>query len=264
MGLGRVGTVLPSTPLRLTSLAAATLGWLYVVIDGLGEAVADETLAHLWGHGAIWPLLAAVAAGRLAAPTSWASAVPPRWSATRSRRCSERTSLVLGALDNSLTDATLSLMLCVVAWTVVAAARAAEPATGRRPAARRCGRSPGRGLPRPGRQRPAGHARCRRPVHAAVPRARRPVLALGVTLAGRAHAGRPGCGRLRRGGAVVSAPPHGVARRCSDPPQPSVRSSPCPCTTCRSPPWSLSCSSRRAPGSRGPNAARSPRPPRSG
>ena len=92
LGLGRVGTTLPSVPLWVTSLATAVLGWLYLVIDGLASSIRDLTLTHLWGHGAIWPLLAAIALAAAAAPVVGLGRERRPWSGTPSRRCSAPTS----------------------------------------------------------------------------------------------------------------------------------------------------------------------------
>ncbi len=67
LGLGRIGIALPSVPLWIISLATAALGWLYLVVDGFASSIRELTLTHLWGHGAIWPLLAAVALAAAAA-----------------------------------------------------------------------------------------------------------------------------------------------------------------------------------------------------
>jgi hypothetical protein len=119
LGLGRVGITLPSTPLWATSVVAATLSWLYLVTDGLGSSVSDLTLSHLWGHGAIWPLLAAVALAASAAHVVGLgrSATVIGYSVASLLGTYV---VVLAALDNSLTDATLCLLACVLAWTAVA------------------------------------------------------------------------------------------------------------------------------------------------
>ncbi len=120
LGLGRVGTVLRSTPLWVTSVVTACLGWLYLVVDGVGSSVEDLTLSHLWGHGAVWPLLAAVALAASAAH------VVGRDGAARLVGYSVASLLgtyvvVLATLDNALTGATWCLLACVVAWTAVVA-----------------------------------------------------------------------------------------------------------------------------------------------
>ncbi len=60
LALARVGTLLPSRVLALTAAATAVLPWAYSVADGFGSATDEQTAAHLWGHAAVWPLVAAV------------------------------------------------------------------------------------------------------------------------------------------------------------------------------------------------------------
>ncbi len=118
IGLGRVGTTVPSTPLRISSLVAAAVGWLYVLISGIGRVVSEPTVAHLWGHGAMWPLLAAAALAAAAAPAIGLG----RSAALVGYAVAALVGtfvVVAPALDNSVTDATLSLLPCVVAWAAV-------------------------------------------------------------------------------------------------------------------------------------------------
>ena len=119
LGLGRAGVSLPSTPLWVSSVTAATLGWLYVLISGLDRATTDQTLAHLWGNAAVWPLLAAVVVAAAAAPAVGLGRVPAL--AGYSVAALVGTFVVVApALDNSLTAATLSLLPCVLTWAAVA------------------------------------------------------------------------------------------------------------------------------------------------
>ena len=119
LGLGRVGITLPSVPLWVTSLAAAVLGWLYLVIDGFASSIWDLTLAHLWGHGAIWPLLVAVALAAAAAHVVGLGRIATAVGYSVAALLGTYV-LVVPVLDNSLTGATVCLTVCVLAWTAVA------------------------------------------------------------------------------------------------------------------------------------------------
>jgi hypothetical protein len=70
LGLGRVGTVLPSTPLQVTSIAAATPAWLYVVAAAIDLAGDPVTVAHYAGDLACWPFVAATAAVTAVGPVT--------------------------------------------------------------------------------------------------------------------------------------------------------------------------------------------------
>jgi hypothetical protein len=117
--LGRVGITVPSTPLWVSSLVAAVFGWLYLLGSGLGRAVEDPTVAHLWGHGAVWPLLAAVSVAAAAAPVVGLGRVPTLVGYSVAALVGTFV-VVAPTLDNSLTDATVSLLSCVLGWSVVA------------------------------------------------------------------------------------------------------------------------------------------------
>ena len=131
LGLGRIGITVPSTPLWVSSLVAAGLGWLYLLVSGLGQVVTDDTVSHLWRHGEIWPLLAAVAVAAAAAPVVGLGRVPTL--AGYSVAAVVGTFVVVApALDNSSNAATVSLLLCVLVWSVAAtsAPGGLRPATG--------------------------------------------------------------------------------------------------------------------------------------
>ncbi len=119
LGLGRLGTTVRSTSLWAASLSAASFGWLYLLGTGIGRAVTEPTVAHLWGGGAIWPLLAAVAVVGAAAPVVGLGRIPALVGyavAGLVGTCA----LVAPALDNSLTAATLSLLPFVLVWAAAA------------------------------------------------------------------------------------------------------------------------------------------------
>ena len=115
LALGRVGITVPSTPLWVSSYAAALLGWLYLLLSGVGRVVTDDTVSHLWGHGAVWPLLACVTVAAAAAPVMGLGRVPAL--AGYSVAALVGTFVVVApVLDNSTTAITLSLSACVLAW----------------------------------------------------------------------------------------------------------------------------------------------------
>lgn len=120
LAVARVGSVLPSTPLRLTALVVGSLGWLTSVTAGFGLAAQDPTVAHLWGHAAIWPLVVATVLAAVAGPTVGLGR-------TASLACCSVAALlgsyvaVLAALDNSATAAAVSLLPLAAVWAVVVA-----------------------------------------------------------------------------------------------------------------------------------------------
>src|SRR5262249_57183661 len=63
LALARVGTLVPSGPLVWTAASTAVLAWAASLMGGFSWVGPDFTAAHLWGHGEIWPLLAAVVLG---------------------------------------------------------------------------------------------------------------------------------------------------------------------------------------------------------
>lgn len=66
LGLGRIGTMLPSAPLQVTSIATGALAWLYVVTAGYDMADSPITFAHYVGDLEFWPILAATVAAAAA------------------------------------------------------------------------------------------------------------------------------------------------------------------------------------------------------
>ncbi len=119
LGLGRVGVTVPSTPLWVSSLVAGTFGWLYLLGSGMDQVTPHPTVADLWGHGAAWPLLAAVAIAAGAAPAVGLSRIP-RLVGYSVAALVGTVVVVLPALYDSLTVATLSLLPWVLAWSAVA------------------------------------------------------------------------------------------------------------------------------------------------
>jgi hypothetical protein len=113
--VARVGTILPSTPLRLTSLAFGGLAWATSVAAGFGLAAEDQTVSHLWGHAGIWPLVVA---------TALAATVGPAVGLGRTASLAGYAAAgllgsyvaVLPALDNSTTAAATALLPLAAAW----------------------------------------------------------------------------------------------------------------------------------------------------
>jgi hypothetical protein len=118
LALGRVGVTVRSTPLWVSSLVAGAFGWLYLLGSGLGRAIEEQTVAQLWGHGTVWPLLAAVAVAAAAAPVVGLGRIPTLVGYSVAALVGSFV-VVAPALDNSLTDATLSLLPCVLLWSAV-------------------------------------------------------------------------------------------------------------------------------------------------
>jgi hypothetical protein len=121
LALARVGTTIPSTPLWVTSLAIGGVAWLYAVAFGFALATDDQTASHLWGHLAIWPLIAATALAAVAGP-----AVGLRRTASLAgygvAALLGSYVVVLAALDNSATSAAVSLLPIAALWAAVMAA----------------------------------------------------------------------------------------------------------------------------------------------
>ena len=92
LGLGRVGTTLPSVSLQVTALATAALAWLYLIPAGIDQAGDPITFAHYVGDLAGWPFVAATVLAAWSAATpcscpSWTTTgrpwCPPYWSPPR-------------------------------------------------------------------------------------------------------------------------------------------------------------------------------------
>jgi hypothetical protein len=68
LATARIGTVLPSLPLQVTSTTTGTLAWLYVVAAGVDHAGSPITVVHYFGDLACWPLVVAVAVAAATGP----------------------------------------------------------------------------------------------------------------------------------------------------------------------------------------------------
>ena len=128
--LVRVGTALPSRVLSLTAVVLAVLPWAYSVAYGFGTALEDQTAAHLWGHGAAWPLVAAIALAASAGVVS-GLAVLTRPGVAVAALLSGYV-VTLPVLDNGATVAVASLLVVTAVWT---AGAVLAPAPWRLPAA---------------------------------------------------------------------------------------------------------------------------------
>ena len=130
LGLGRVGTTLPSVSLQVTALVTAALAWLYLIPAGIGQAGDPITFAHYVGDLAGWPFVAA---------TVLAAAVGP---ATGMRRPVALTgyalaglvgsyAVLLPVLDNDRTAMVSAVLVASALWVVAltVAPRSLRPAT---------------------------------------------------------------------------------------------------------------------------------------
>jgi hypothetical protein len=117
LGLARLGTILRSLPLQITSLGTAGLGWLYLVASGIELAGTPVTLHHFVAGLAVWPLVAA---------TLLAAAVGPVTGVRRSVAVAGYAvaglvgsyTLLLPALDNGATPLASAVLVVSGAWTV--------------------------------------------------------------------------------------------------------------------------------------------------
>ena len=130
LALARVGTLLPSRVLALTAAATAVLPWAYSVAYGFGSATDDQTAAHLWGHAAAWPLVAAVVLAGTCGLISGLSSLTRPGCAVAALLAGYV--VALPALDNGATAAVTSLIVVTAVWT---AAAALAPSPWRVPAA---------------------------------------------------------------------------------------------------------------------------------
>jgi hypothetical protein len=120
LALGRFGTLVPSNPLRTGSLATAILAWLPCVASGFVLANDDQTVSHLWGHAAIWPLLVATVLAAAVGPVIGLGRVVMLAGYAVAGLLGSYV-LVLAALDNSPTAATLALLPLAAAWATAVA-----------------------------------------------------------------------------------------------------------------------------------------------
>jgi hypothetical protein len=120
LALGRVGTTTPSTPLWMTSLTVGGLAWLYAVAFGFGLAAEEQSVSHLWGHAAIWPLVAATALAAAAGPAVGLGRTASLAGYGVAALLGSYV-VVLPALDNSASAAAMCLLPIAALWAVVAA-----------------------------------------------------------------------------------------------------------------------------------------------
>jgi hypothetical protein len=125
LGLARVGTNLPSGPLVVTAIPSAAAVWVYVVLAGLVKATDPQTLVHMWGDLAGWPLVAAVMLAAVVGPVTGVRRVIGDAGLAIAGLLATYV-VVLPALDNGRTAATAALLVASVVWvaaTVVAPTR---------------------------------------------------------------------------------------------------------------------------------------------
>ena len=119
LALGRVGTLIPSAPLRLTALVTGALAWLPSVAAGIALATEHQTLAHLWGSAAIWPLVVATVLAAATGPVVGLGRTPTLSGYAVAGLLGSYV-VVLAALDNSPTAATLALLPPAAVWAAAA------------------------------------------------------------------------------------------------------------------------------------------------
>lgn len=115
--LARVGTQLPSSPLRVASIATASVAWLAVVAGGLFQSSDPITVAHYVGDLAAWPLLAAtVVAGAAGLVTGVRQVARPGYAVAG---LLGTYTVLLPVLDNARTAMVVALLVASAAWVVV-------------------------------------------------------------------------------------------------------------------------------------------------
>jgi hypothetical protein len=117
LGLARVGTLLPSSPLRVASIVTASVAWLAVVLGGLFQAGDPITVAHYVGDLTVWPLLAAtVVAGAAGLVTGVRPIARPGYAVAG---LLGTYTVLLPVLDNARTAMVVALLVASAAWVVV-------------------------------------------------------------------------------------------------------------------------------------------------
>jgi hypothetical protein len=130
IGLGRVGTLLPSVPLQVTSLATGCLGWLTLVVAGVTSFEdLPLSLAHYAGQGAGWPLLAATLLAAGVGPATGVGRGVTTTGYAVAGLAGTYTAL-MPVLDNAGTAMQSALLVASVLWVgaVLLAPRSLRPA----------------------------------------------------------------------------------------------------------------------------------------
>ena len=117
LGLGRVGVLLPSRTLQVTSIVTAALAWLYLIPAGLDQAGDPFTVAHAFGDLAAWPLFAATVVAAAAGPVTAARRMDRGGYAVAGLVGSY--ALLLPVLDNASTAMVSAVLTTSVVWVVV-------------------------------------------------------------------------------------------------------------------------------------------------
>lgn len=118
LGLGRVGTVLPSATLTYASLAAAVPAWLYLGVAGLDYAGDPVTIAHFYGDLRCWAVVALTALAAFSGPVTGIRRIAVGGYAVAS--LVGTFGALLPVLDNDPTEATAALTGVALLWAVAA------------------------------------------------------------------------------------------------------------------------------------------------
>jgi hypothetical protein len=118
MVLASFGRTSPIGALTVATLTGAGVEWVALVCAGTARATGDQTVAHLWGELAIWPLVAAALLLAVVGPVLRFDRLT---HAATNGVAALLASLVIAsaALDNSLTAAAGTLAVLAAGWTVV-------------------------------------------------------------------------------------------------------------------------------------------------
>ena len=119
LGLGRIGTVLPSIPLTTASIAMAAPAWLYVVVTGFDMAGDPITVSHYVGDLTAWPILAATVLVALVGPATGVRRVENGGYAVAG--LVGTFGVLLPVLDNAATPMTAAVTAAAFVWAAVVA-----------------------------------------------------------------------------------------------------------------------------------------------
>jgi hypothetical protein len=117
LGLGRVGTVLPSRTLAVASVVAAVPACLYIGGAGLDRAGDPVTFAHYVGDGRFWPVLALTVLVAVAGPVTGIRRIEVGGYAVAG--LVGTFGALLPVLDNDATPMTVAVTGAALVWMVV-------------------------------------------------------------------------------------------------------------------------------------------------
>jgi hypothetical protein len=117
MGLGRIGTALPSPTLQSTAIATAVLGWLGVVAGGLNQVGDPVTAADYFGDLVCWPILAATVLAAVVGPVTGVRRVELGGYAVAG--VVGTYGLLLPGLDNTETAMVSAVLAASAVWVAV-------------------------------------------------------------------------------------------------------------------------------------------------